>query len=369
MEDILQSVLQNNTELKAYSSQIDSKRLGFKTGLTPANPEVEYENSFSSAEGKPYEITISQAFDFPTSYIYRHQISKDRIKSLEYFRTQKRQEILLETQLTCLEMIFLRKKNHELVKRAENAQKLFSLYKKRLEEGDATILDFNKVKMAVVNTSHRLKINSTKLVNLEKALIKLNGNQAISFKEKDYNAVDLPNSFSELSQQLLPMDPVNLVLQNEQRIAQKEISLSKAEALPKWSIGYRFLNSDLGKSSNGLKLGLSIPLWENRNKVRQSKQNLHYLEQNLSVHQLTIQSELEQLYLNCQSLKQSLQDYKKSFAGINTTALLTKAVKMGEISSIEYFMELSYYYDSYDAYLEVEQEYHKTVARLKRFSL
>ncbi len=49
--------------------------------------------------------------------------------------------------------------------------------------------------------------------------------------------------------------------------------------------------------------------------------------------------------------------------------LLKKALDFGQISSIEYFMESIYFYESFDTYLQVEKEYHLAVADLLKHQL
>jgi outer membrane protein, heavy metal efflux system len=49
-------------------------------------------------------------------------------------------------------------------------------------------------------------------------------------------------------------------------IGQQMVEVSKALNLPKFETGYHY-QAMLGQRFNGLHLGLTIPLWENKNKV------------------------------------------------------------------------------------------------------
>jgi hypothetical protein len=68
-------------------------------------------------------------------------------------------------------------------------------------------------------------------------------------------------------------------------------------------------------------------------------------------------------------LKASLAEYRLILDGRNMNELLKKALDFGQISSIEYFMESIYFYESYDTYLQVEKEYHLAVANLLKHQL
>ena len=49
--------------------------------------------------------------------------------------------------------------------------------------------------------------------------------------------------------------------------------------------------------------------------------------------------------------------------------LLNKALMAGQISMIDYFVELTTFYDSRQNYLNVEKEYYNTLAQLYRYKL
>jgi len=152
-------------------------------------------------------------------------------------------------------------------------------------------------------------------------------------------------------------------------IASKQTLLAKNQILPKLNLGYRYLNSDINKSFNGIKLGISIPLWESRNKVKFAKLNQLSQESQLLSQEKLILSDIQKNYQNYKGLKASLDEYRLILDGNNMNELLKKALDFGQISSIEYFMESIYFYDSYDTYLQVEKEYHLAVADLLKYKL
>jgi len=45
-----------------------------------------------------------------------------------------------------------------------------------------------------------------------------------------------------------------------------------------------------------------------------------------------------------------------------------KAMQLGEISLNEYFLETTYLFSTYDAYLLLEKEYYQSMARLKKYA-
>lgn len=169
--------------------------------------------------------------------------------------------------------------------------------------------------------------------------------------------------------QVLNETPGLISMKTNKDIASKEIALAKNQSLPKFSLGYHYLNSDISKAANGLKFGISIPLWENRNKVKYAKLNQLSQENQFLAQEKIILSDLRKNYQNYQGLKASLAEYRLILEENNMNDLLQKALNYGQISSIEYFMESIYFYESYDTFLEIEREYHLTVANLLKYQI
>jgi len=369
MQEVLQSVANNNLNLKAQNQYIETQRIGYKTELNLANPEFEYENNFSDTEGKPYEILISQSFDFPTVYMHKNKIKKAKTANLNNLLLQSRQEILLGAKKICLSLIYQNKLKLELVNRYENAQKLVNFFQKKLKQGDANILEMNKVKVVLLNIKNQLQLCNSRIANLNEELKQLNGGNHIELETSEYPDFALEEDYSKLEMDYLNGIPQLNNMKAHKEIASKEIALAKNQALPKLTLGYRYINSDLTKAANGLKFGISIPLWENRNKVKYAKLNQLSQESNFLAQEKIILSDFQKNYQNYQGLKASLAEYREILEGSNMNDLLQKALDYGQISSIEYFMETIYFYESYDTFLEVEKEYHLAVANLMKYQL
>jgi outer membrane protein TolC len=369
VQNVLLSIEKNNPVLKANEPFFEAQNLGFKAQTNLANPEFEWEKSFSSEEGKPYEILVSQSFDFPTSYVYKKQLKKEQIANTENYKAKARQNILLQAKLLCINLIYCNKLKSELSFRLSKAEKLNELFEKRLEEGDANIIETNKIRMLRLNTANQLKMIESKLSNLKNDLSKLNGGKEIDFNLVDYPLMSIDKNLQELMAKSTSADPQLKVLSANEKIAAKKISLVKAKSLPKFSVGYRYLNSDIMKEANGMKFGLSIPLWENKNKVKRAKLLEQFSKEKYSIGKLEFESNFSKLFRNFLNLKKSLKEYEAIFTEKKYDILLQKALTHGEISVIEYLTENIYYYESVDTYLEVEHEYYKTITELLKFQL
>jgi len=369
LKEVLQAVENNNLSLKAQNQLIESHKIGYKTEMNLANPELTFEKNFSDVDGNPYEILISQDFDFPTVYLQKNKIKKAKTANLDNIRQQNRQNILLSAEKVCLNLIYQNKQKEQLTIRYENAQKLVSFFKRKLEKGDANILEMNKVKIVLLNIKNQLQLCNTQVSNLNEELKQLNGGKAIEFNSVLYPTVSIEKNFTKLEMEVLNNTPNLNKMKADMDIASKQTSLAKNQVLPKLNLGYRYLNSDINKSFNGINVGISIPLWESRNRVKFAKLNqLSQESQYLSEEKLLV-SDIQKNYQNYQGLKASLAEYRLVLEGSNMNELLKKALDFGQISSIEYFMESIYFYESFDTYLQVEKEYHLAVADLLKYQL
>ena len=84
---------------------------------------------------------------------------------------------------------------------------------------------------------------------------------------------------------------------------------------------------------------------------------------------LQASSALWQLYDEARSLQQSIDEYKETFARQRDLSLLRKALEGGEISMIEYFVEVSVVYQSKANLLLLENQYQKVMAQMYKSRL
>ena len=75
------------------------------------------------------------------------------------------------------------------------------------------------------------------------------------------------------------------------------------------------------------------------------------------------------MYNRAFGLKLTADNYRKSLINVNNTDLLKKALDAGEISLLEYMVEIGLYYDTVNQALEAERDYQKAFAELSAVEL
>lgn len=370
VDSVLASISMNNKTIIANNQNWEAKKLEFTTGLTPSDPKVafDYLSGFPADAGNETEFTIIQSFDFPTAYSKKRQLSDEQIKLAEFHKISTRQNILLEAKLICIDLIYRNKVNAELSKRKYSTEKWLNDFQTKLDKGEGNILDVNKARIQLIEINALFQENISAINQLNQKLTELNGGMIINLSDTVYSPLPSIPDLESLLNKIEANDPVRKYMAQENIIAEKQVELSKAMALPKFEAGYRY-QGILDQNFHGAHFGFTIPLWEHNNKVDAKKADLEFYRINLEKHQNELHYNIKQKYEKLSNLRITLNEYNNLFNSLNNLELLDKALSLGHISSIEYFMEMRYFYDAMQNYLKTEKEYHQTIAELYKFQL
>ena len=371
IDQVLRSIETNNKSLQANTKMTDAQKLEAQTGKFLANPSVEWEQMWGNRNnpGSEYTLTVKQSLDFPTTYSNKNKLANLKANTIGFQSAAYRQQLLLNAKQTCIEIIYLRKQKSLLDERLANAETMFALYKKRFESGDANQLELNKIQLELLNAQNQSRLNKAALTAAEEQLRNLNGGKPITFDATDYPAGEELINFDQLQAAFMDEDPNLKSLTGNQEIANREVKLSRSLTLPKFDVGYKRNAASDHVASNGFMVGVSIPLFENKNTVKKTKAQAEFATASLEDNRLNLKTNLQQLYQQAEALQISRADYAKVLEQQRNIELLNKALNAGQLSVIDYFTELSTIYDSHQSYLDIEKEYHSILAQLYQYKL
>lgn len=370
MDKVLAEISKNNKTIQSNTQYWNAQKVQYKTGISLYNPTVEYDYLKGSPAnaGNQTDITISQSFDFPTAYTRKNQLADQQILQADLQLKISNQELLLEAKKVCIELVYRNKLQIPLAKRKEATEKWLASFKKKLDKGDGTILDVNKAEIQLLEIRKLFQENASAIIKLNEMLTSLNGGAVVAFNDIAYFDVPVIADFETLEKEIEQQDYIKKTLEQEKVIAQKQIDVSKALTLPKMEVGYHY-QGILGQTYNGIHTGISLPLWESKNTVKLQKAKMIFAESVLTDHTNEHYYEIKQLYGRYESLKSILSDYEKINQSAEPIRLLDKALSAGQISVLEYFVELNYYNTTFNSYLEIEKEYYEVVATLLKYKL
>jgi outer membrane protein TolC len=368
-EQVLESIRQKNTTLNALREKAKADKIGNRTGLTPSNPEVEFGYLWDSPQetGDRKDLSITQTFDFPLAYRYKQQLSKGQNRQIDFVLESEERTIIQDARVLCIELTYRNLLNKQYTKRLAHAEALASGYESLFAKGEINIIDYNKTKLYLLNVRKALELNQTEINLLTAKLEAMNGNQSLAIETLDtYSAYTLPADFPTWLITAEERNPeLNAAAQNIQ-LSRKQEQLTKALNLPKLSAGY-VSERVPGLTQQGISVGISIPLWEGKNTVKHQKAQTIAMQAQHDDARLQFQNEVKSSYEKAFKLQKVLKEYDQLLQTTNNEELLEKAFAKGQLSLINYLLELSAYYEAVDQYLETEKEYQVALSELKQW--
>jgi len=370
MDEVLHSVLLNNKSIRANNTYLNKLNIEAKTGLTLNNPTISYSHLWDQNNKTGYgeEFEVFQSFDFPSSYAYKNTISNLEIEKTEDSRKLFSIDILLEAKMACIEIIYLKRKKEESKIRANYAMKLVNNIRTKLQNGYTTQFELDKALISEMIIQNEYMDISNLLQKKEDHLVELNGGQAIQLNIADYPEQPIPESLNTLFEHVESVDPLNKLIELEIKIAELNIKLTRIGSLPEFEVGYKLEKSTLDKFS-GVILGMSVPLWQNKNKVSVSKINMDHMKSNIVQHENEHYFHLKSIYDDYISASERLSKFQGLWNKLNYLKNIEKALEEGEISTTEYFLELKTLYELKDNLLDIEKDYQLLLSQLNKFEL
>ena len=369
IDHVLQSIEQNNKELQSALQLTKAQKMENRTANNLADPTVSSSSFYKNGAGVGHgtEFVASQGFDFPTQYITRNRQADLANEALSKEQLAIRRDILLKAKTLCLDLILLNQEMALMDIRKQNADELEALYTQRLEAGDANVLEVNKIKMERMNVQTEVAQNHAAHRAALQSLLAMNGNLPLEFAETQYPEVKEILDFNTLRDEVMASDLDLQALSFATKAAEKQVSVNKQDWLPKLEAGFR-RNTDSEMSMNGFMVGGSIPLFSNRKKVQIAKAQALSAQLMQEDAKLQVENNLMALYNEVQQLKEAMNAYDTPLM-YRSLDLLKEALKEGQISLIEYFVEAESVYKNLQARMQLENQYQKVMAAIYKNEL
>lgn len=370
LEAVLREVETNNKELAAFRKLTESRTAGLRAVNRPADPQVvaDYLFGTSPGAGSQQELTVSQSFDFPTAYGKRSALVEQQAGQFALEYRQLRRDILLATEQLYYDLIALRK--HSLLLHQRHSQGRLVLEKAEVmfETGETGILERNKSRVAWLAVQFDLQNNQFEQSVVEQRLTALNGGKPVSVEAVEYPESPAIPPADTLWQTIVRHDPELLLAEQEVAVAEQERELQQALALPGFSTGYHYQGAE-GLHYSGFQLGISLPLWKGGAAARAAELNHQYRQSRKEAVLAAARQLFQERYNRYVSLVQQYNAYRTALGDLQSEQLLQTAFEAGELSFLQYYQEVVFYRDSYDAMLRMERELFRLRAELLQHQL
>lgn len=365
----LNEIERNNTLISLHRSAYEANAAECRTSLTPANPEIEFGYLWGGVEtGNRKDVSITQELDFPTVYSRRRSLSRQQSRSAEQQFKAQRLEVLLQAKELLIEQVYSNAMLKIMQQQAADADSVLAFCRKLHAAGQITRLDLNKAMLDQADAANAMSQAQLQCRQNAEKLTAFNGGKALKFEADTFPSDTLPSNFNQWFETALEQYPALEHFRRQIDVERHGVSLAKAEGLPKIAVGYmgEFVR---GSNFQGVTVGLSIPLWENRNKVSAAKARQAVAIQTLADAQQEYYSTLRSLYDQAETLEQMEQRYALTLRQADNTALLRTSLNKGQITLLQYINEKRYMLEAHQILLETRRDRQLALCRLTAFAL
>ena len=373
---LLSAIEQNNTTLIALRAEAEARKLENRTGITLADPEVGLKRMWEGAEetGKLTEFTVSQSIDLATVTGQRSRVARQQNTLVDEEYRMARMEILLEAQLTLIDLDYYNALSIELDRRLHHARRVVEAEKVRFDSGDTDVLSYNNVLLSL----SALEAEKTRVAMERDVLIAqltaLNGGLPLGNIDNLGNLDNIESlctqlDFSSWYAEAEPYLPQLAQARQLREVRRSELALAKTEHLPSLSATYVNERHTIGTRSQGVSIGMSLPLWSNKNRVRSARTALEAAEAQQADAELQLRSVYAREFARVKGLHHTATLYHRALDEANNSELLQRAMDEGFISVLEYLQGIELYYDYLDHSLAAERDYRRAVAELEAWRL
>lgn len=369
LENFLKSVEANNLKLKSFRQLSDTRKIESRTGLNPENPEVEfgYLPGNVGDMGTMTTMRVSQKIEFPTVYSQKNKLSKLYQNQYDQEFLAQRAAILGQASALYIQRTAILKSQKLYAERLANAQKLLQAFEQKLASGDANLLEVNKLKLELSQAKKEESLAAALRNKVDQQLALFNAGQPIA-PASDQFPVFPETGTDEWLKLYREKDPELRLFAEDVNVAFREIKLEQHKNMPEISFSYGYEKTPEVRYA-GPGASLTIPLWQNKNKVKLARSNWEFSQARLEEETLARETEIREKADQLLILKTSMDEMRNTLAGTNSPELLAKAMNAGEISVISYLNEIQFYYQIREELLDLEQNYYLLLADLNRIRL
>lgn len=369
LQDVLSGVERNNPSIKAALLELEAGEYGNRSEIMLDNPEFEFNYLLSPETGNRHDVRITQSLDFGLLSGQKSKLMAGRNELLALEFKSERQEILLEAELVCIDLTYYNALCNELEVHLSNAEQLVSAYERKVSLGGASVLELNNVRLHRSTVKGQLMKAQVERAKLQKELERLNGNAPVEFNCDDMSKLSIVGSeaidgdFESFFENMAELSPALGYARQQIEVNKRQLGVDKTAWVPDLTVGY-MSEITQPEAYRGLTFGISIPLWSNSSKVKQSRSQYAAAQARNNETVQAFRTALLNSYNEAVSLREISMDYRNSLEEADNRSFLIKAENQGEISIIEYITEMDLYYDNLGETLSAEREYLQTLAGL-----
>lgn len=357
--EVVDRIVLNNKNVAAVTAQ----NAGFLATLGTTNrldaPELSFGHQWGQrGVGNKWNVGISQSFDWPGLYSARRKANALEAVASQSTVAKAMYDARCNVAQAIASIIYYRHLVTLYRNNLSRVDSLLALYETGFRQGEVSILDVDKLRIERISARRVMAAAEQGLSDFTTALTALNGGASID------DALAAIKDFPQYN--LLPMNSyiaaatdinAELLLQRSRvSAAQASVDVARMSRFPGFSVGYSH-DYELGEDFNGVQVGVTLPFLTAGRNVEAARINSAALEAELEALELSVRYGIEGLYKKALILYDEQTEYAQVLADDDSVRLLNLALRQGQITLIDYLLQVNYFTEAKVAYLEVQYNY------------
>ena len=366
LDSLLRSVEQKNLRIAALQKYTDAEQAGLKTDIYPDNPQVTYKYLWGNndAAGNLQEFEVIQPFRAPGYYSAKVGIKKQQFLQTNLLVSMEKQEILHRTRTVYFDLVKLEQKKRLLENLGKETSKLAGLMKAGFESGEFSRPVYDKARVLNITVQNDYQKTVADIAVLKEQLWQLNGGNPIIGLDFQYPANWLLPKYDSLINRVKAQNHGLLLAAAGNVEAEARLKFEKKNNLPVFEAGYKS-ESVANQHLRGIHGGITVPLWQNSNRVKQAKLQTDLSQAVYRQTETEVATEVATLFNQAQSLQNNVMQMKEVLGSEQLVSGSFELLQAGQISFQEYLAEIQFLSDSKLNMIEMEGDYYKTLSEIK----
>ena len=370
-DKVLNTVVSNNMALKYADAENQAAIASLKSENTLDAPEIGFESLWGAKGiGDKRNFSISQGFDWPGVYTARSEAIRKSQAAMQYLQESAMIEARQEVRLLLIDIIYAKQRIAATEKICDGLSSLQKTFRKAVDEGNETKLDYNKSVIEKIAAERELKTLRGEYAAMLASLRAMNGGKdvedLVASVGNVYPEVDLASLRPDV-ENIRAKDPAIAAMKADAEVQKSLLKVEKRSLLPGFTLGYSH-EWEMGDRFNGFSVAVSLPFITGNKKVKASRLQVRASEMQQEMELIRLSAAMSGDYEKALQYRELLDQYEDIMNDNSDFELLKKAFDGGQINFLTYMQELNYFLAARRDFLETLYNYNCAVARLQRYN-
>lgn len=367
---LVEEIIETSPQVEALKSKLRAETANSLTTNNLNGPEVEFEHQWGmKGIGNKWGVSVSQGFDWPGTYPARSSAAKLMRKASQSSFDSELSELRLKVKLSLIDLCHANRDAALLDSIKSSLTQLLDKYRTSFDKGETTILDVKKIEIELLGVTRQLNeaIIAREAIVGELRAVNPGFGWENTLSLDQYPAEDGVRTEAEYAEILRQNDNQSRYLNNMKELSLANAKVERNSRMPGFSVGYRY-DYELGERFNGLSVGVTLPLFSNRNKVKAAMDEADSYQSAMASRNTALEAEWNAMRQQAIRLGEECEQYERILTTSDTQRLLKMALDGGEISLLDYLQETAYFKQAQRDYIATEHELHTVLAKLNRYN-